>query len=149
MTEFEMAYLLTDMQVAISTSNTVTLTIVSGFLVASYVAAHKLNRLMVWLLVGVYSYWWVGAAGLQNRQMVTYMRLLGKMHAFAAEGKGLEWHSAASIPSQGLLDAGPVVALLFNLTVFAASIVFFFQCRREGQKADTAATVQPTAATSA
>ena len=135
MTEFEMAYLLTDMQAMMATQATTSLTVVSGFLIAGYIAAHRLNRLMVGILLGIYTYWFLGTAFQLSRQVASHSGLILKMHNYAAAGKGLEWHAAKdAMAPRWVLEAAPTSAVLFASAIFAASIVFFFQCRRMNHK---------------
>jgi hypothetical protein len=65
--------------------------------------------------------------------------LVQEIHRFAESGKGLQWHSAAgTIPPPWLLqDAGPVGLNVVFIAVFAASVAFFFHCRRVNRKAET------------
>lgn len=75
MSEFEMAYLLNDIQLAITANSSMLFTIVSTFLVASYVAAHRLSPLMIGILLGIYAYAFLGTALAIERQMASMFGL--------------------------------------------------------------------------
>lgn len=140
MTEFEMAYLLTDMQAAISTGSSELLTLVTGFLVAGYSVGHRLSRWMLAVVVGIFAYWYSVSVFILSRQIITLTGLVQEIHRFAESGKGLQWHSAAgTIPPQWLVqDVGPVMLNTVFIAVFTAAIAFFFQCRHMNRKAEGA-----------
>ena len=57
MIEFEMARLFSDMHSAALTQISVSMSMLSGFLVLLYFVAHRLTKLMTALLIGLYSDW--------------------------------------------------------------------------------------------
>jgi hypothetical protein len=138
MTEYEMASLVTDMQAALAAGSIELATIVSGFLVAGYVAAHRLSRLMIAIVLGVYTFWFFGAAFILSRQFISLSGLVTEIHNFATAAKGLQWHAAAGeIPSEWMMNSlGPVVSYFIFPIMFAGSVVFFFHCRRVNRKAE-------------
>jgi len=137
MTEFEMAYLMTDMQSAIANMSTVCFTGVSGFLVGGYFAAHRLNRTLVAILIFLYTLWFYQTVFLLSRMGISLVGLVREIHQFAAAGKGLQWHSAAFAQAPDwVLDLGAVPAYVTGLIVYCGTIYFFLQCRRTNQKAE-------------
>ena len=137
MTEFEMAYLANDMGGTLTTALTTSFTITSAFLVAGYYAAHRLSGLMIAIILPIYTWINLSFSFFVYRLTVNLNGLYGKMHDYAASGQGLEWHSVANLPPQWFRDAVPTFSVLISLIVFAATIVFFFQCRRVNRAAET------------
>ena len=139
MTEFEMSYLVTDMQIAVSTTNATLFTITSAFLVAGYYAAHRLTPLMIAVLIGIYAWAFFGTAFMVNRELISLFGLAGEINAYSGAGKGLQWHAAASPAPAWLLNAGVVISLFLNAVMFVATLAFFFHCRRVNRKAEAEA----------
>lgn len=137
MTEFEMAYLLTDMQSALANYTATFFTGVSGFLVSGYVAAHRLNRTMLAVVLSLYTVWFVPVVFMMSRMGISFSGLLHEMHQFAAAGKGLQWHAAATaIAPDWLFDLGPYPMYLFGVAVYCGTMYFFLHCRRVNHKAE-------------
>lgn len=88
MTEFEMAYLLTDMQSAIGNQSAVFFTGVSGFLVGGYVAAHRLNRALIAIVISVYTLWFLQMMFLLSRMSISLAGLVTQIHEFAEAWQG-------------------------------------------------------------
>ena len=139
MTEFEMAYLITDMQAAIMMSTTTLTSITSAFLITAYIASHRLSRIMTLTAVSVFAWAFVTTAFIASRQVVSLLGLVKEINAYAASGKGLAWHAAASPIIGWAMDGGPYLFNGFAVVVFAGSIAFFFHCRKENRKTDTGA----------
>lgn len=140
MTEFEMAYLVTDMQSASANQTTVLTTGVSGILVGGYVAAHRLTKLMLAFAISLYTLFFGGQIFLLTRMQLTLFGLLQQVHQFAAEGKGLQWHSAANYMAPvWLFQLGPYPQYFMAALIYCATIVFFFHCRRVNRKAEVGA----------
>jgi hypothetical protein len=116
-------------------------TMVSAFLVASYVGAHRLSPLMIALLIGMYAYAYFGIAFTLTRQMTTAFGLVGQISARAAAGSDFQWHAAAeawgaSTTTATIRSFAPLINLLISLVIFAGTLVFFFHCRRVNRKAE-------------
>jgi hypothetical protein len=139
MTEFEMAYLATDMQVAVSTTSATLFTIMSAFLVAGYYASHRLTPLMIGVLTAIYAWAFFGTAFMLNREFISLFGLAGEINAYAGTGKGLQWHAAANPAPAWLLSAGLVVSSILNAIMFVGTLVFFFHCRSVNRKAEAGA----------
>ena len=140
MTEFEMAYLLTDMQSAMANVATTQITLVSGFLVASYAIAHRLNRMMLSIALPIYTLWYFGNSFLLSRMQISLNGLVHQIHEVAAAGKGLQWHSAANaMAPEWLLEIGPYVQWTLIFLIYGGTILFFVQCRRHNRNAETGA----------
>ena len=137
MTEFEMAYLLTDMQSAMANQTAVFVTVISGFLAGSYVAAHRLTNLMIAVAIWLYTMFFISEMFMLTRMGISLGGLVQQMHQFALDGKGLQWHSAANYIAPGIwFQLGPYPGYVTGTLIYAATIVFFFHCRRVNRKAE-------------
>lgn len=139
MTEFEMAYLMTDMQSALMTSTTTLFTITSAFLVAGYLVSHRLSRLMVLVAVAVFAWAFFTTAFITSRLIYNLLGLVVEINKFATAGKGLQWHAAAQPIVGWAMAGGTWFFIVFCALVFAGSIVFFFHSRRVNHKAEAGA----------
>lgn len=135
MTEFEMAYLTNDIQIALTSSTATLFSIVSGFLVVSYYAAHRLTLFMIVILIGVYAWAFLGTAFVIERQAETLIGMSFKIEEVAKAGSGLEWHAAASPAAPGWVrQAGPYANLIVSIVIFVSTLFFFFHSRRVNRK---------------
>ena len=136
MTEYEMAYLLNDMWINLISQTQFFFTILTTFLIASYIAAHRLTRSMTGVVVGLFLFACVGSCVNILRQTQTIIGLGNEMRAFALAGKGLGWHAVTKVPEWALQMNGlPGVAMSVLATV--AAVYFFFHCRRVNRIAET------------
>lgn len=139
MTEFEMAYLMTDMQAGLMTSTTTLFTITSAFLVAGYVVSHRLSRLMVLVAVAVFGWAFFTTAFITSRQVFNLLGLVAEINKYAAAGKGLQWHAATQPIIGWALAGGTWFFIIFCALAFVGSLAFFFHSRRINRKAEVAA----------
>jgi hypothetical protein len=135
MSEYEMAYLFNDMQLAVIAQLSLYVSIMSGFLIMSFLVAHRLSRAMLILAISLFSWLWYVLLMLSYREMASFSGLMGEMRKFKDAGKGLAWHSAAYTPSF-LLDLIPISWIAFQFVFFAAAVGFFFHCRRRNRNAE-------------
>lgn len=136
MTEFEMAYLVTDMQIAVSTTSATLFTITSAFLLAGYYVAHRLTPLMIGVVIVIYAWFFFGTTFMLNRELISLFGLAAEIHTHAEAGKGLHWHAAANPAPAWVLSIGIVVGFALNAVIFIATLVFFFHCRRVNRQAE-------------
>lgn len=136
MTEFEMAYLVTDMQIAISTTMATQFTITSAFVLTGYYVAHRLTPLMIGVLVVIYAWFFFGTTFILNRELISLFGVAGEITAYAAAGKGLKWHAAANPAPAWVMSTGVVFGFALNAIIFIATLVFFFHSRRVNRKAE-------------
>lgn len=139
MTEFEMAYLLTDMQSAMANEFAILFSLLFGFLGASYVAAHRLSRMMLSVAIPSYTLLYFLVGGLLKALSVSFFGLISQMHAFSASGKGLLWHASATAAPAFWIPVVPYVVPTILLLTYVGSLVFFFQCRRVNRKTEMGA----------
>jgi hypothetical protein len=136
MTEFEMAYLMTDMQAGLMASTTTLFTITSAFLVAGYLVSHRLSRLMVGVAIAVFSWAFFTTAFITSRQIFNLLGLVVEINKFANAGKGLAWHAAAQPIVDWAMQGGTWFFIVFCTLAFIGSIAFFFHSRRVNQMAE-------------
>jgi hypothetical protein len=138
-TEFEMVTVFNDMQLAIVAQLSLYASIMSGFLIMSFLAAHRLSRAMVVIAISLFSWLWYVLLMLSYREMAGFSGLMGEMRKFKDAGRGLHWHAAAYTPTF-LLNIIPTSWIVFQLIFFVAAVGFFFHCRRENTVAEVKAT---------
>jgi hypothetical protein len=114
-------------------------TTVSAFLVAGYLAAHKLTRFMTATVITVYTLWLGGAVMNIVRIAMNLDGLLQQMHLMAERGQGLQWHLVASAYPQWSLTVAVGSTLFLFGVVYVASVVFFFQSARQSRTAEAGA----------
>jgi len=79
MTEFEMAELFNDMQMAVIAQLSLYVSVMSGFLVMSFLVAHRLSRLMLVVALSLFSWLWYVLLMLSYREMASFVSLMGEM----------------------------------------------------------------------
>jgi hypothetical protein len=138
MSEYEMASLHTELFNAVQSSVTVLLSVLSGFLLISFFAAHRLDRITAAVGLATFiGYVLLNVAGTSGA-LISYARLTHEMRAYAASGQGLEWHNAARAPSW-VVDALSPAILVAGAVVLLASVHFFFRCRHINRTTDVTA----------
>jgi hypothetical protein len=128
MTEIEMATLFNDMQTAIIAQLSLYVSIMSGFLLISFLAAARLTRPMLIMAISLFTWLWYVLLMLSYREMASFVGLMGEMRKFREAGKGLGWHNAAHTPSL-LLELIPPSWIAFQIVFYGAAVAFFFHCR--------------------
>ena len=135
MTEFEMASLQNDMLIALGAATQFYFALTTAFVVASYLAAHRLTPPMAIIVVSIFAFASAGNMLMMYRIMESLAGLAHEMRAFAQAGKGLAWHSWVSSSDWAFDNARYVGTALF-LTASGASLYFFFHSRRVNRVAD-------------
>ena len=136
MTEYEMASLANDM---LSTSNTILttcFTVISAFVVVSYLVAHRLSRTMTVIVIALHIVWSLSLWAQASFALRSYYKLLRKMRNTAEPNGIFDWISPELAPSW-LTDARPEMIGISLLLAVLASVYFFFHCRRVNRKAET------------
>lgn len=135
MTEYEMAYLYSEMQLGIVAQWSLYVSVMSAFLIMSFLAAHRLSRAMSALAITLFSWFWYVLLMLGYREYASFVGLMAEMKKFKEAGKGLYWHSATQTP-EILLKVIPSAWIAFQLIFYAAAVGFFFHCRHMNLKGD-------------
>jgi hypothetical protein len=135
MTEFEMAYLQNDMLIGLGSGASYFFAMLTAFVVASYLVAHRLTKEMAAIVVGIFIVASCGSIVTMYRVMDSLAGLGREMKAFAGAGKGLAWHGITRTPEWGLESARYLGSALFIVATIAA-VYFFFHSRRVNRKAE-------------
>jgi len=135
MTEFEMAYLMNDMWIQLIMLTQVFFAVLTAFIVASYLVAHRLTRPMAVVVVGLFLLASLGSILNISRQAQSIVGLAFEMKALALSGRGLAWHAVVNTPEWTRGIAGVPAAVMF-LIATAAAVYFFFHCRRVNRRAE-------------
>ena len=138
MTEFEMAYLQNDILLALGSAGSYFFAILTAFLVASYLVAHRLTRPMAAVVVTIFIVASWGSIVTMYRITDSLAGLAREMKAFAEAGKGLTWHGITRTPDWALENARHLGTTLFIVATIAA-VYFFFHSRRVNRIAETGA----------
>lgn len=130
MTAFEYIYLMNEFEMKVLTGFTVHFSFVSAFLVASYVAAHRLNLRMFGIVIAVYTIMTL-YTGLQIFSGVADMAYLARsaMEADAADLIELPKTSMISDTAVPTYRAMAYTFVVITLVIYAASLVFAFGVR--------------------
>lgn len=134
MTEYEMASLLQGFVNIIGALVMNYFSLVTAYLVAGYLVAHRLTLSMTVLVTTIFalsSVYFISNAFGACRNVG---KLAGEMRAFAESGKGLAWHNAAAFPPS-TFDALTYTTMAIMVAGFVAAVYFFFHCRRQNLKA--------------
>lgn len=134
MTEFEMASLANDLVTTGTTMITTYFSVVSGFVVTGYIAAHRLSRPMVVVAVGLFVAWSLSIGGQISIVMRNYYGMLAKIRD-AATGDEFSWY-APEVAPRWINDLRPDMIFASLIVVALAAIYFFFHCRRVNSKAE-------------
>jgi hypothetical protein len=105
-------------------------TLVTAYLVAGYVAAHRINLTLSLLVTGLFT---VGSAFfilVAYGVTLNLGSMAGEIRAIAQSERGLAWHRAAALPPSSW-DAMLFVVLAMTVGGFIAAVCFFFYCRRQ------------------
>lgn len=135
MTDYELAYLFFE---AVQTTNGTMsnfMTLVFGMVVASYLAAHRLDRIMMWLSLAIYSLF---ALGFIN-EIFSASSDFARLGVFLSErgqdpDADLGWFGPVS--NAAPMVAIPWIILTMILGAYIGSMAFFFQARKANLSSD-------------
>ncbi len=134
MTEYELVSLLQTQINTIGTEIMDYFTILTAFLVAGYVASHRLTRSMaifVTIMFVVSALFFV--VSVMGDYEVTKV-MMGELRSMAATGAGFQWvHRAQQSPLAA--DVISNVALIMMLSGIVGGVYFFFQSRQHDRAA--------------
>ena len=134
MTDYELASLLAELQGTMMATLGLLFTIISAFLVAGYVAAHRLNILMTLVVLGVYTFSGLLVSFELNREAAALVGVVGQIQEHASAGKGLGWHPAAGWTINQVISVWMTpIQMVVGFVMYGATIGFFFSCRRHNQ----------------
>jgi len=139
MTEFEMASLHAELIGLLATQFMGYFTVLSAFMVASYLAAHRLTATMAVIGVGSFGLFCLATMFTASRTLASVQGLSNQMRKFAEAESGLAWHGIAQTP-QAVQEFTVSVAMSVLIVSAASGAYFFFHCRRVNRQAQTVAT---------
>lgn len=136
MSEFEHVYLFFEI-VSVGTSTIANFfTVVFGMLVASYLAAHRLDRVMIVIALAIYSMVCLGFINEIYQVYSDFARLGLKLEAMGGlPNSDLGWFGPVAVGGDAL-NVIPKMVLTMTLATYVGSIVFFFRARRANKRPD-------------
>lgn len=130
MSEFEIVSLFHEVITGVNASMTNFLTVLFAMLVASYLAAHRLDRTSATVFLLIYSLF---TLGMINEIYLGYrdFAAIGEEMVRVGQmpGSSIGWHPNVASGSQGM-SLLPKIILVIMLGAYTASIWFFFRARR-------------------
>jgi hypothetical protein len=130
MTEYEHAILFLELlQVANGTMANY-MTLVFGMIVTSYLAAHRIDRLMMWVALAIYAMFALGFCNEIFQVYSDFARLgiqlseLGKL-----PDTDLKWFGPVATGPE-FLHVLPHIIRVMTLSAFVGSLIFFFRARK-------------------
>ena len=109
------------------------LAILTVYLGSGYLVAHRLTLSSAIALSGVFLLVLGGFSLVMFRAMTSWVGVGREIRRLAEQGKGLEWHQAATTPAW-VLDTFATNSLIMMWIAIVASGYFFFSSRRQNLK---------------
>jgi len=142
MSEYEHAYMFTEILQTANASMANYMAIVFGMLVASYFAAHRIDRIMVCLGLGVYSVFCMGFINEISHIYHDFGRIGAKIQGLGqVDGTSLGWMGPALMDTPLPMMLVPKIITVMVVAIYIASLLFFFRAR----KANVAKSIVPKA----
>jgi hypothetical protein len=135
MTEYEMASLWLETIGLMQTTVSNFFAVLSAFMIASFVAAHRLTSTMTIIAISLFVLYMAIGLFTLSRELLAFFGLVLEMQKVAEAGSGLVWHAVAKTPAP-VLTLALAVAILVYVIATGAAIYFFFHCRRVNRKAE-------------
>lgn len=136
MTEYEQVSLFFAILEVANTSLTIYMTLLFGMVVASYMAAHRLDRVMMVLALIIYSIFCLGLCNQIFHVFSDFSRL--GLH-IAAQGVGpntdLGWFGPVINNPESLRHI-PAFGLLMIFSAYVGSVLFFLRARKANRSKD-------------
>lgn len=133
MSDFEIALLFSETVDSVSTQFVNIVSIVSGFLLAGFFGAQLLTRLMLGIVIGIYStfIFFIGFSVVQDMRslMALALEIQGRVDAGS---EALAWHAVKNSP-QFMIAVGPPAVVIILALSYAASLAFFYERRMSTQ----------------
>lgn len=125
MTEYEHAILLLELLQAGNGTMANYMTLVFGMLVTSYLAAHRIDRVMLWIALAIYSMFALGFCNEIFQIYSDFSRLGIQMHEMGqAPSTDLKWLGPV-VNSPDYLHILPTIIMIMTLGAYIGSLVFF------------------------
>ena len=133
MTAYEMGSLHAQLGDNINAQFSNWLAILSLYLGAGYLIAHRLSLSSAVALTGVFVVLLGVFTFSMFRTLTGFVGLSREIRALAEQGKGLEWHAAATMPAWAL-DLFTTNAMVMLWLAIVGAVYFFFSSRRQNLK---------------
>jgi hypothetical protein len=146
MTEYELAALYAQMGDNVAAQFTNWVTILSIYLGAGYLVAHRLTFGSALVFTGIFVVVGGGAANVMVQAIRGLMGVAHEIRLFAEQGKGLAWHQAALAPAFAETTF-PIGSGVLLAVVLIGAVYFFWSSRRQGLKTAAVAQAQASVAT--
>lgn len=112
------------------------MTLVFGMLVTSYLAAHRLDRLMAGIALAIYSLFALGLCNEIFQVYSDFSRLGLQIAEFRdVPETSLGWFGPVALGPEGLTMI-PFIILTVTLSAYIGSILFFFRARKANKASD-------------
>lgn len=112
------------------------MTLVFGMLVTSYLAAHRLDRLMAGIALAIYSLFALGLCNEIFQVYSDFARLGLQISEFGSVPETrLGWFGPVALGPDGL-TAIPVIIMTVTVSAYVGSILFFFRARKANKASD-------------
>ena len=144
MTAYELASLHAQIGDNVNAQLTNFLTLLSLYLGAGYLIAHRLTLWSAIAFTGIFVIVESGYSLVMFRTLGSVVGVSREIRRLAEQGQGLEWHQAMITPGW-VLDRLPTTSLIMLLAVLLGAVYFFFASRAHNLKAQTPAPIQPAA----
>jgi hypothetical protein len=130
MTDFETAYMFSELVNSMSATSMNYAGFLFAFLVASVAGAERLSRGMAVVALSAYGVVVLITIFIFSRMLLSFSELAIQIRGLANEpGSSLAWHELKHA-SDAALTLVPYLAMVIFLGAFAGSLYFFRECRR-------------------
>lgn len=133
MTEYELASLFTAISQTLGAQLSNYLTVVSLYLGAGYLVAHRLSLSSAIAFTGIFLVVNIGLITVTYTTIRGQMGLARQIHEVAEQGKGLQWHQGATMPAW-VPTYMPMNSVILLTVVVLGAVYFFFASRRHNLK---------------
>ncbi len=129
MSEYEMVNMLSNIASVVASLIMNFVTILSGYLLVAWFLARQLTATMALVLTGLFITFSMTTVLQVRGAMISMIGLTAEIRSYAAEGRGLSWHSAGSVPDY-ILEIFPVITIGVLLISIILAVFFFYHSRR-------------------
>lgn len=147
MSEYEMTYLIGETAANTQAMLMNIFSIVSAYLVVAYLAAHKLTKIMVTFVNGLFISMMLVFSIQLERHVGVLNSLVKEAQSMAISGDGLEWHPSIETPLE-VFGWLPLFVTMLCLVAMIGALAFFFHARWAARGSDEQFLKLPTSASS-
>jgi hypothetical protein len=144
MTAYELASLHAQISDNVNAQLTNFLTLLSLYLGAGYLIAHRLTLWSAIALTGIFVVVESGFSTVMYRTLASLIGLSREIRKLAEQGQDLQWHQAVGMPDW-VLNWLPTNSLILLWVIVVAAVYFFFASRRHNMENQSPASASPPA----